>query len=164
MTIRLPQQQSPYICWFEEIGINDVPLVGGKNASLGEMYRELAPKGVKVPNGFAITAEAYRYFIREAGLDARIKDIVKDLNTHDLSNLRQRGRQVRHAILSASLPVDLEQAITAAYDQLSHVHPETDGRGCPEQRHGGRFAQCQLCRPTGNLFECPRAPCVARHL
>ncbi len=117
-------QQASYIRWFDETGIDDVPLVGGKNASLGEMYRELASQGVKVPNGFAITAEAYRYFIREAGLDEKIKDILKDVNTHDLTNLRQRGRQVRQAILSANLPVDLEQAITKAYDRLSKTRPE----------------------------------------
>ncbi len=117
-------QQASYIRWFDETGIDDVPLVGGKNASLGEMYRELASQGVKVPNGFAITAEAYRYFIREAGLDERIKDILKDVNTHDLTNLRQRGRQVRQAILSANLPVDLEQAIINAYDRLSKTRPE----------------------------------------
>ena len=65
-------RQAPYIKWFEQIGIEDVPLVGGKNASLGEMYRELAVKGVKVPNGFAITAEAYRLLF--AGDRARSGD------------------------------------------------------------------------------------------
>ncbi|RMH05329.1 MAG: phosphoenolpyruvate synthase [Nitrospirae bacterium] len=119
----LPPQIS-YIRWFGELGLDDVPLVGGKNASLGEMYRELAPKGVKVPNGFAITAEAYRYFVREAGLDEKIKDILKDLNTRDLANLRQRGRQVRQAILAAPLPIDLEQAIIEAYDRLSGSRSE----------------------------------------
>lgn len=63
----------PFIKWFADITIEDVPLVGGKNASLGEMVRELASKGVKVPDGFAITAEAFRHFIREAQLDERIR-------------------------------------------------------------------------------------------
>ncbi len=112
------------ILWFEQLGIGDVPLVGGKNASLGEMYRELAAKGVKVPNGFAVTADAYRYFVRQAGVDQRIKEILKDLDTHDLANLRQRGRLVRQAILAAPLPPDLEQAITEAYDRLSEGHSE----------------------------------------
>jgi len=107
------------IRWFEEIGIDDIPHVGGKNASLGEMFRELAAKDVKVPNGFAITAEAYRAFLREAKLDNKIKDILKDLNTHDLENLRQHGLKVRHAILAASLPPDLEHVIMEAYDRLS---------------------------------------------
>ncbi len=117
-------QQLDAIRWFEDIGIDDVPLVGGKNASLGEMYRELAAKGVKVPNGFATTAEAYRTFLRETGLDGKIRDILKDLHTHDLANLRQRGRQVRQAILAASLPAELEQEITEAYDRLSEGSPE----------------------------------------
>jgi pyruvate,water dikinase len=108
-----------YIRWFEELSLGDIPLVGGKNASLGEMYRELSSKGVKVPNGFAITAEAYRLFLRGAQLDHKIQDLLRDLDTHDLGNLRQRGRQVRQAILSAALPSTLETAILEAYDRLS---------------------------------------------
>jgi pyruvate,water dikinase len=86
---------------------------------LGEMYRELSAQGVKVPNGFAITAEAYRFFLREARLDHRIRDLLHDLDTQDLTMLRQRGRQVRQAILSAALPAALETAILEAYDRLS---------------------------------------------
>lgn len=110
------------IRWFEDIGIDDIPLVGGKNASLGEMYRELASRGVKVPNGFAITAEAYRSFLRETGLDQRITQIIRGLDTRDLDNLRQRGRQIRQAMLAASLQQDLERAIVEAYDRLSDGH------------------------------------------
>ena len=108
-----------YILWFEEIGLQDISRVGGKNASLGEMYRELTPQGVKIPNGFAITAEAYRYVLREAGLDTKIQQILGDLDTGDMSNLRQRGRQIRQAIIGAPLPPDLGQAIEEAYDRLS---------------------------------------------
>ena len=106
------------IRWFEEIGIDDVPTVGGKNASLGEMFRELVPKGVKVPNGFAVTADAYRHFLQSAGVDEKIRAILADLDTGNIENLRQRGRQVRQAIVAASLPDDLEQAIEEAYDRL----------------------------------------------
>jgi pyruvate,water dikinase len=108
----------PFIKWFSDIRIEDVPLVGGKNASLGEMVRELAGKGVKVPDGFAITAEAFRHFIHEAGLDERIRATLADLDTHDMANLSQRGRDVRQAILGASLPADLQERIGAAYRQL----------------------------------------------
>jgi len=107
------------ILWFEAIGIDDVPRVGGKNASLGEMVRELAAKGVKVPNGFAITAEAYRRFLRQARLDQTIRETLEGLDTGDLENLRQRGLKIRQAIVSANLPMELEQAITEAYDRLS---------------------------------------------
>ena len=110
--------------WFEEIGIEDVPSVGGKNASLGEMYRELAAKGVKVPNGFAVTAEAYRLFLKEAKLDAAMQSILKGLDTHDLTSLRQRGKQVRQAILGETLPLELADAITDAYDRLSKGQSE----------------------------------------
>ena len=114
-----------YVRWFDQIGIDDVPLVGGKNASLGEMYRKLASAGVKVPNGFAITAEAYRYFLRETGVDAQIKEILRELDTGDIENLRSRGTRVRHAIMSAEIPADLEQAIAEAYAELSAdaAHP-----------------------------------------
>ena len=107
------------IRWFAALGINDVPLVGGKNASLGEMYRELAPKGIKVPNGFATTAEAYRLFLRESDLDRRIREILRDLDTRDISNLRERGRRVRQAILAADFSAGLNAAILEAYETLS---------------------------------------------
>jgi phosphoenolpyruvate synthase/pyruvate phosphate dikinase len=72
-----PETERRYIERFREIGIKDVPLVGGKTASLGEMFRELTPKGVNVPDGFAITAQAYRDFLREAGLDNKIDNLVR---------------------------------------------------------------------------------------
>jgi pyruvate,water dikinase len=108
-----------FIRRFDEIGIDDVPLVGGKNASLGEMYRALTPKGVKVPDGFAVTAEAYWHFLRGAGLDAKLREILTGLDTRDLEDLARRGERARQAILSASLPDDLGRAIVAAYAQLS---------------------------------------------
>ncbi|MBK9308247.1 MAG: phosphoenolpyruvate synthase [Nitrospira sp.] len=117
-------QSLELVRWFEDLGIKDVPSVGGKNASLGEMYRELAAKGVKVPNGFAVTADAYRAFLKDTDLDGTIRTILKDLNTHNLENLRQRSRQVRQAILGAVLPLELSEAISDAYDQLSGSHAE----------------------------------------
>ena len=114
---------SDYIRWFDEIGIDDIPSVGGKNASLGEMYRELAPKGVKVPNGFAVTAGAYRYFLRYSGLEKRLRDILEGLDTRDMDNLRSRGSQALAALLDAELPDDLEQAILEAYQRLGESSP-----------------------------------------
>jgi pyruvate,water dikinase len=83
------------------------------------MYQTLSSQGVKVPNGFAITAEAYRYFIREAGLDERIRETLSDLDTRNIDNLHERGARVRQAILAAEFPPDLHQAILEAYAQLS---------------------------------------------
>ncbi len=115
------------IRWFDEIGIEDIPLVGGKNASLGEMNRELAPKGIRVPNGFAVTVEAFREFLRAAQLDVQLRDIFRDLDIHDLENLRRRGRQARQAILEASFPSEIKSAITKAYDQLCATsHDQVD--------------------------------------
>lgn len=108
-----------FILWFNEIGIEDVPLVGGKNASLGEMYQNLEGKGIKVPNGFAITAEAYRYFLDYAGIGREIDKILADLDTSGLDNLMRKGRKVREIIKDAPFPPDLSEAICKAYDQLA---------------------------------------------
>lgn len=108
-----------FVLFFQDLQLNDVPRVGGKNASLGEMVRELSGKGVRVPDGFAITAEAYRYFLSENQLEQRIATILADLNTHDIDNLRQRGHLVRKAILESAMPHQLIEAIELAYRQLS---------------------------------------------
>jgi len=107
-----------FIKWFADITIADIPIVGGKNASLGEMVRELAGKGVRVPDGFAVTADAFHYFIRKAHLDEFIRTTLADLDTHDMANLSQRGHAVRQAIRSATLPGDLQEQIAASYRQL----------------------------------------------
>ncbi len=104
-----------YIKRLDEVGMSDISTVGGKNASLGEMLRELSQKGVQVPSGFAITAEAYRHFVEQAGLDQQIRSILNDLNTTDIRDLRTRGARVRGIILGAQMPADLEQEIVEAY-------------------------------------------------
>jgi pyruvate,water dikinase len=108
-----------FILRFDEIGIDDVPLVGGKNASLGEMYRNLHDKGIHVPNGFAITAYAYRYFLKYAGIEDEIKKLLKNLNTRDLSNLMRKGREARTILRHAEFPPDLTQDIYLTYDKLA---------------------------------------------
>ena len=113
-----------FIRWFDEIGLEDIPLVGGKNASLGEMIRELGPQGINLADGFAITAEAYRHFLQTSGLYERILTILASLDSSDVQNLQQRGRQVRQAIMAAELPEDLQAAIIEAYDRLGQGSPE----------------------------------------
>ncbi len=103
----------------ETVGMDDVALVGGKNASLGEMVRELTSQGVNVPRGFAITADGYWHFLKSTGLDQQIHTILSDLNARDVENLRHRGSEVRHAMLATDLPSDLSQEILAAYEDLS---------------------------------------------
>jgi len=114
----------PHIRWFKDTSIDDIPEVGGKNASLGEMVRELASKGVQVPDGFAVTASAFRYFLTSARLDSRIREILAGLDTADMANLSQRGHDVRHAIVSASLPQDLQDRIADAYRALQAGAPQ----------------------------------------
>ena len=104
---------------FGDITIDDVASVGGKNASLGEMYRELTPHGVKVPDGFAVTANAYRQFLRENRLDHEIAGILDGVDARDVNNLARGGRLVREAMLSAALPESVRDAITESYRQLA---------------------------------------------
>ena len=114
----IPRHQAE-ILWFEDIGIEDVPLVGGKNASLGEMFRELTPQGVRIPNGFAITAAAYHDFVENSGVAARLAEILAGLDTPDIADLQRRGLAARQAILDAELPESLQAAILDAYAKLS---------------------------------------------
>lgn len=111
-------KEKKFIMWFDEIGIEDIPYVGGKNASLGEMYQYLGKKGVKIPYGFAITAYAYRYILEKSGLKSEIKKTLKDLDTHNMDSLAEKGHKVRHLIRHADIPKDLEKEIFAAYDKL----------------------------------------------
>jgi len=114
------------ILWFNKVGIQDVALVGGKNASLGEMYRNLNKKGINIPNGFAITATAYRYFIERNELDSEIRKVLKGLNTHKLEDLAERGRKVRELILHAKMPNELQHAISVAYNKMCREY----GKDC----------------------------------
>lgn len=113
----VPKEQA-LILWFEEVGIADIPLVGGKNASLGEMIRQLKPKGVNVPNGFATTAYAFRHFIEKAGLEVKLRELFADLDVEDMTNLRDRGREARALVLSTPFPNDLQMAIAMSYQRL----------------------------------------------
>jgi len=107
------------ILWFKELGIGDVSLVGGKNASLGEMYNNLVAKGINIPNGFATSALAYFDFLTQTGLKKEIGTILENLDVQDLKSLQNKGGQVRKVILSGELPEDLKKEIILAYQKLS---------------------------------------------
>lgn len=107
-----------FVLWFNEIELGDIPQVGGKNASLGEMRRELTPKGVDIPDGFAVTAYAYRHLLDSAGIKDKIDKLLSDLDTHDITNLAERGEKIRSLIYNAQLPDDLRDAIAEAYKKL----------------------------------------------
>jgi pyruvate,water dikinase len=111
-----------YIRFFSEIGIDDVPSVGGKNASLGEMYRELTPQGVRIPNGFAITAQAYTYTLEKAGIVERLRETLDGLRPEDVEGLAKRGKQARDLIYGAPLPEDLREEILHAHRSLQREY------------------------------------------
>ncbi len=113
--IKLFKPKKKFILWFKEISNQDVPLVGGKNASLGEMYGHLTKKGILVPNGFAITAEAFKYYLAKNNLVPKIKNYLKGLKVGRMEDLEKRGRAIRRLIVTADMPRDLELAILNAY-------------------------------------------------
>ncbi len=117
-----------YVLWFDEINKDDIPLVGGKNANLGEMFQNLSHttseifpgEKIQVPYGFAITAYSYRYFIEKNNLDTKIHEALEGLNTSDIKSLEEAGRKVRDLITSAPFPEELTSAIYGAYHELSN--------------------------------------------
>ncbi|MCC2656724.1 MAG: phosphoenolpyruvate synthase [Panacagrimonas sp.] len=106
------------VLWYSSLRMHDVETVGGKNASLGEMISNLAASGVKVPNGFATTADAYREFLKHEGLDERVNAQLKALDVDDVQALATTGKRIREAVVKAPFPAQLEKEIRAAYDEL----------------------------------------------
>ena len=115
-----------YILWFKEIGIKDVPIVGGKNASLGEMYKNLSKKGVNIPNGFAISAQAYFYFLKKGKIKKTIEEILSKFNSKSIKSLQKSGKEIRKLILDTPLPKDLEKEIIKNYQKLCKLYKEDD--------------------------------------
>ena len=117
-----------HIKFFKEVTLKDISQVGGKNASLGEMYKHLVPKGVNLPNGIATTADAYRHFLREAGLDTKIAEVLKGLDTKNIRDLKKRGAKIRAMIMRAELPDDFKDEIRRGYAELSKAcgHEKSD--------------------------------------
>jgi pyruvate,water dikinase len=115
---------SKYVRFFEEFGIADVPLVGGKNASLGEMYRELSGQGVRVPNGFATTADAYWHVLDAAGALEQLHAALDDLDPADVTDLARRGKRAREIVYGAGIPADLAAEIRDGYRQLREEYGE----------------------------------------
>lgn len=112
------QRDQQLVLWLDEVRLEDVHLVGGKNASLGEMIQQLTPKGIRVPTGFATSSYAYRYFIEKTGLDAQLRAVLGGFDVSDVTELRRRGRKARSLILNAVFPDDLKAAILNAYHQM----------------------------------------------
>lgn len=111
-----------YILWYKNISLKDVPLVGGKNASLGEMVKSLTKKGVRIPDGFALTTKAYWHFLKNNKIDKELKEVFRNFNPQNLRNLRETGRVARNLILRADFPKDLQKDIIQAYRKLSREY------------------------------------------
>ncbi|MDW7773789.1 MAG: phosphoenolpyruvate synthase [Desulfobulbaceae bacterium] len=154
------------ILWFDEIGIEDVPLVGGKNASLGEMHQKLTSKGVAVPNGYAITAYAYQYLLKEAGIEEAIKNALAGLDTHDMRNLQERGEKVRDIIRTAEFPDDLRAEIIEAYRKMEKeygdnvdvaVRSSATAEDLPDASFAGQQeTYLNICGPEALIDACKR--------
>ncbi len=115
---------SQNIKWFSEIGIEDVAEVGGKNASLGEMYRNLTSEGVRVPNGFAVTASAYKYILDYNHLWEKLHAQLDDLDPNNVKQLQERGAACRDLVYHATIPDDLKQEILDNYAKLKKEYGE----------------------------------------
>ena len=117
-------ENKKYLLRFSEISIKDVPLVGGKNASLGEMFSALVPKGINIPDGFVVTADAYWYYLRENKIEEKLKDLFSKLDTKNIRNLQDVGKRARDLILKADFPKDLEEGIIKFYRELGQKYGE----------------------------------------
>jgi len=113
------RKRKKLILWFKDISQKDGLLVGGKNASLGEMYSQLTKKGVNVPGGFALTADSFWYFLKENKIDKKLKKIFESFNPHSLKSLKKTGKAARQAILKGKFPQDLKREISQSYSLLS---------------------------------------------
>ena len=111
-----------YIKFFKKLNNKDVPLVGGKNASIGEMFRKLVPVGIKVPNGFAITSNAYWYLLDSGRIRQKIIDLLAGVDVTEIDVLKTRSKQIRELIFGTPLPTDLRDEIFEAYRILSEEY------------------------------------------
>jgi len=112
----------PHIRWFKTLGLNDVTQVGGKNASLGEMYQKLTGEGIRVPNGFAVTSDAYRYVLEHNNAWAPLHAALDGLDPDDIKDLQARGKRARAVVYGCTLPDDLKAAILQGYAELQHEY------------------------------------------
>jgi pyruvate,water dikinase len=111
--------KAPYLKWLHEVELSDIPTVGGKNASLGEMIQNLGKLGVQVPGGFVVTVASYEAFIAHNVLDQKIRDIVAGLDVDDVENIRRTGLAVRTLIKNGKFPEEIWKGILQRYDEMS---------------------------------------------
>jgi pyruvate,water dikinase len=156
-------KEKKYIKEFKEVSKKDIPLVGGKNASLGEMISQLTFKGVNIPDGFALTTDAYWYFLRENKIEEKLKDIFKDFNPDNIKSLQETGKKARAIILKAEFPEDLKKEIIIAYQNLSKKYNEQSSdvavrssgvaEDAPTDSFAGQFETFLNIKEKDNLLE-----------
>ena len=120
--LKYMEKSKKNILWLDEINIKDLPLVGGKNASLGEMYNELSKKGVNIPDGFALTTKAYWEFLRANKIDKKLIEIFKNFNPKSIKSLQEVGKKARKAVLEGEFPPELKENILMAYRKLGEKY------------------------------------------
>ncbi|MGB9743204.1 MAG: phosphoenolpyruvate synthase [Minisyncoccales bacterium] len=158
----MTNKSQKFILWFKEISKKDIPLVGGKNASLGEMYSKLGRQGVRVPNGFALTTQAYWHFLKANGLNQTLRQIFQNFNPQDIKSIQETGQQCRQAISRAVFPLDLKEEILNAYQRLAKIYGKnpdvairTSGvaEDSPTTSFAGQFETYLNIRGEKNLLE-----------
>ena len=122
----IKEKSEKNILWLNQTSIEDIPLVGGKNASLAEMYNQLSKKGINVPDGFAFTTAAYWYFLRENKLEKKLKEIFVKFNSKSIKSLQETGKKARELVLEGEFPEDLKKEIIKAYQKLEREY----GKNC----------------------------------
>jgi len=150
------------ILWFREISKEDIPLVGGKNASLGEMISELSKKGVNIPDGFCLTSRAFWYFLKENKIDKALQEIFKRFNPQSLKSLKETGREARDLILKADFSEDLKKEILETYRKLSKKYSQNNvdvavrssgtSEDIPEASFAGQFESFLNIKGEENLL------------
>ncbi len=144
----------PYVIPLNQLGMAHLDVVGGKNASLGEMIANLSRLGVRVPGGFATTAQAYRDFLAQDGLAGRIAAALADLDVDDVGRLASAGSQIRNWILATPLPPRLTREISDAWAGMAAGRGRGGCRAFLGHRRGP--ARCLLRRPAGDFSKCAR--------
>ncbi len=156
-----------WVRWFAEVGIDDVGSVGGKNASLGEMIRELAPHGIRIPDGFAVTAEGYRHFLSESGLESYIAEELEGIDRNQVETLVEASGRIRERMVAAAMPEDLVAELGEAYRRLSKnyhvkqadvaVRSSATAEDLPEASFAGQQETFLNVRGEGHLIESVKA-------
>jgi len=165
----MQKKSQKFILWLEEIKFEDVPLIGGKNASLGEMYNELSKKGINIPDGFAFTTNAYWKFLKANKIDKELKEIFRKFNPKSIRSLQETGKKSRQFILKGEFPEQLKKEIIEAYQKLEKKYGEnldvavrTSGvcEDMPNASFAGQFETYLNVRGEGELLKAIRK-CIA---